>query len=164
MTAGLNIPPVVPGAEHLHSGKVRELYRLPGGELLMVASDRISAYDFVLPTPIPDKGTILTQMSLWWFDQLTDLVPNHVISTDVPAAVRGRAVVCEELSMYSVECVVRGYLAGSGLNDYRATGEVCGVPLPGGLEDGSRLPEPIFTPATKAAVGAHDENLSLIHI
>jgi phosphoribosylaminoimidazole-succinocarboxamide synthase len=148
------------GAEHVHSGKVRDLYRLPDGSLLMVASDRISAYDFVLTTPIPDKGEILTRMSLWWFDRLADLVPNHVISTDVPDQVRGRAVRCEALEMYPVECVARGYLTGSGLLDYRATGEVCGVPLPGGLEDGSRLTHPIFTPATKAAVGDHDENVS----
>jgi phosphoribosylaminoimidazole-succinocarboxamide synthase len=126
----------------------------------MVASDRISAYDFVLDSTIPDKGTILTRMSLWWFDQLADLVPNHVVSTDVPAAVRGRAVICEELTMFPVECVARGYLTGSGLLDYRATGEVCGIPLPAGLDDGSRLPEPLFTPATKAALGDHDENVS----
>src|SRR6188768_4255891 len=126
----------------------------------MVASDRISIFDFVLDTTIPDKGEILTRMSLWWFDQLADLVPNHVISTDVPDAVRGRAVVCERLAMYPVECVARGYLTGSGLLDYRASGEICGVPLPEGLEDGSRLPEPIFTPATKADLGDHDENVS----
>jgi phosphoribosylaminoimidazole-succinocarboxamide synthase len=144
----------------VHSGKVRELYRLGDGSLLMVASDRISAYDFVLETPIPDKGEILTRMSLWWFDRLADLVPNHVLSTDVPGQVRGRAVRCESLDMYPVECVARGYLAGSGLLDYRATGEVCGVALPPGLEDGSRLDHAIFTPATKAAVGDHDENVS----
>jgi phosphoribosylaminoimidazole-succinocarboxamide synthase len=162
----LNIPPAPPidGAEPLHSGKVRDLYRITEGQyagrLLMVASDRISAYDFVLDSTIPDKGTILTRMSLWWFDQLADLVPNHVVSTDVPAAVRGRAVICEELTMFPVECVARGYLTGSGLLDYRATGEVCGIPLPAGLDDGSRLPEPLFTPATKAALGDHDENVS----
>jgi phosphoribosylaminoimidazole-succinocarboxamide synthase len=150
----------IPGATHIHSGKVRDLYRLADGTLLMVASDRISAYDFALEPGIPDKGAILTQMSLWWFDQLADLVPNHVLSTDVPAEVAGRAVVCEELAMLPVECVARGYLTGSGLADYRATGAVCGVPLPDGLEDGSRLPEPIFTPATKAALGDHDENIS----
>ena len=157
-----NIPraPSIEGATHLHSGKVRDLYRLPGGELLMVASDRISAYDFVLDTTIPDKGEILTRMSLWWFDQLSDLVPNHVLSTDVPEQVRGRAVVCEQLAMYPVECVARGYLTGSGLVDYNSTGEVCGVPLPPGLEEASRLPSPIFTPATKAALGDHDENVS----
>ena len=158
----LNIPPApaIDGATHLHSGKVRDLYELANGDLLMVASDRISIFDFVLDTTIPDKGEILTRMSLWWFDQLADLVPNHIVSTDVPEAVRGRAVVCERLAMYPVECVARGYLTGSGLLDYRATGEVCGIRLPAGLEDGSRLPEPIFTPATKAALGEHDENVS----
>ncbi len=160
-----NIPdaPALEGATHLHSGKVRDLYRIESGEhagrLLMVASDRISAYDFVLDTTIPDKGEILTRMSLWWFDQLKGLVAHHVVSTDVPEAVRGRAVICEELDMYPVECVARGYLTGSGLLDYRHTGDVCGIALPAGLQDGSRLPEPIFTPATKAAVGDHDENV-----
>jgi len=157
---GIPPAPEIEGAEHVHSGKVRDLYRLPDGNLLMVASDRISAYDYVLDSTIPDKGVVLTQMSLWWFEQLVDLVPNHVVSTDVPVQVRGRAVVCESLEMYPVECVVRGYLAGSGLADYRATREVCGIALPDGLEDGSRLPEPIFTPATKAALGDHDENVS----
>ncbi|HEU4810533.1 MAG TPA: phosphoribosylaminoimidazolesuccinocarboxamide synthase [Nocardioides sp.] len=158
----LNIPdaPVIEGAVHLHSGKVRDLYSLPDGHLLMVASDRISAFDFVLDTTIPDKGEILTRMSLWWFDRLTAIVPHHVVSTDVPAAVRGRAVVCERLDMFPVECVARGYLTGSGLIDYSATGEVCGIALPPGLLDGSRLPEPVFTPATKAALGDHDENVS----
>ncbi len=157
-----NIPaaPPVEGATHLHSGKVRDLYRLADGRLLMVASDRISAYDFVLDTTIPDKGEILTRMSLWWFDQLADIVPHHVLSTDVPESVRGRALVCAELAMYPVECVARGYLTGSGLHDYQSTGEVCGIPLPRGLVDGSRLPEPVFTPATKAALGDHDENVS----
>jgi phosphoribosylaminoimidazole-succinocarboxamide synthase len=161
-----NIPPAPPidGTDPLHSGKVRDLYRITAGEhagrLLMVASDRISAFDFVLDSTIPDKGAILTRMSLWWFDQLADLVPNHVVSTDVPEQVKGRAVVCEELAMFPVECVARGYLTGSGLLDYRATGEVCGIALPEGLEDGSRLPEPLFTPATKAALGDHDENVS----
>ncbi|MCW2780210.1 MAG: phosphoribosylaminoimidazole-succinocarboxamide synthase [Marmoricola sp.] len=126
----------------------------------MVASDRISAFDFVLDTTIPGKGEILTRMSSWWFDQLKDLVPNHVLATEVPAEVSGRAVICEELAMFPVECVVRGYLTGSGLLDYRVSGEVCGIALPAGLEDGSRLPEPLFTPATKAAVGDHDENVS----
>ena len=160
--ADVNIPtaPAIEGATHLHSGKVRDLYELPGGDLLMVASDRISIFDFVLDTTIPDKGAILTRMSLWWFDQLADLVPNHLVSTDVPAAVAGRAVRCEKLAMYPVECVARGYLTGSGLLDYRASGEVCGIALPAGLEDGSRLPEPIFTPATKAELGEHDENVS----
>ncbi len=156
--------PALPGASHLHSGKVRDLYELTegphAGRLLMVASDRISIFDFVLDTTIPDKGELLTRMSLWWFEQLRDLVPHHVLSTDVPEAVRGRAVVCERLDMYPVECVARGYLTGSGLLDYRATGEVCGIRLPDGLEDGSRLPEPVFTPATKAELGDHDENVS----
>jgi phosphoribosylaminoimidazole-succinocarboxamide synthase len=154
------VPLDVPGARHLHSGKVRDLYAIESGDLLMVASDRISAYDFVLTPGIPDKGEILTRMSLWWFERLADLVPNHVVSTQVPERVRGRALVCERLDMFPVECVARGYLAGSGLLDYDATGEVCGVPLPDGLVDGSRLPEPIFTPATKADLGDHDENVS----
>ena len=144
----------------VYSGKVRDLYDLPDGRLLLVASDRISAYDVVLPTPIPDKGRILTAMSLWWFDQLIDLMPNHVISTDVPAEFAGRAMVCERLAMVPVECVARGYLAGSGLTDYRRDGAICGVALPAGLEDGSRLAEPIFTPATKAEQGSHDQNVS----
>jgi len=159
-----NIPPapVIPGTTHLHSGKVRDLYRIDEGEhagqLLMVASDRISAYDFVLDTTIPDKGEILTRMSLWWFEQLG--FAHHVVSLDVPDQVLGRAVICEPLDMFHVECVARGYLTGSGLSDYRETGAVCGVELPEGLVDGSRLPEAIFTPATKAAVGDHDENVS----
>ena len=144
----------------MHSGKVRDLYELPDGRLLMVASDRISAFDFILETPVPDKGEILTRMSLWWFEQLADLVPHHVVSTDVPDEVRGRAVICERLEMFPVECVARGYLTGTGLLDYRATGEVCGIALPDGLEDGSRLPETLFTPAAKAAVGEHDENVT----
>ncbi|NYE35961.1 phosphoribosylaminoimidazole-succinocarboxamide synthase [Nocardioides cavernae] len=163
--ADLQLPtaPVIDGTTHLHSGKVRDLYRVDSGEhqgrLLMVASDRISAYDFVLETPIPDKGEILTRMSLWWFEQLSGLVGNHVVSADVPASVAGRAVICEQLDMFPVECVARGYLTGSGLLDYRRTGEVCGIPLPAGLQDGSHLPEPIFTPATKAELGEHDENV-----
>jgi phosphoribosylaminoimidazole-succinocarboxamide synthase len=150
----------IPGASHLHSGKVRDLYLLDSGNLLMVASDRISAYDFMLSPGIPDKGEILTRMSLWWFEQLKDIVPNHVVSTGVPERVRGRALICENLDMFPVECVARGYLTGSGLIDYNASGEVCGVPLPAGLVDGSKLPEPIFTPATKAELGDHDENVS----
>lgn len=158
----LNIPPApeIPGATHVHSGKVRDLYRLPDGNLLMVASDRISAYDFVLETPIPDKGEILTRMSLWWFQQLEGIVANHVVSTDVPAEVAGRAVVCRSLDMFPVECVARGYLTGSGLREYADSGEVCGIALPSGLVDGSRLEAPIFTPATKAELGDHDENVS----
>jgi len=157
---GIPPAPAIEGAEHLHSGKVRDLYRLPGGELLMVASDRISAYDFVLETTIPDKGAVLTQMSLWWFERLADLVPNHVLSVDVPAEVKGRAVVCESLAMFPVECVARGYLTGSGLREYADTGAVCGIALPDGLVDGSRLERPLFTPATKAELGDHDENVS----
>ncbi len=153
----------IPGARHIHSGKVRDLYDTGDGNLLMVASDRISAFDFVLEPGIPDKGELLTRMSLWWFDQLEDLVPNHMVSTDVPEAVRGRGVICEKLEMFPVECVARGYLTGSGLIDYDDTGEVCGVALPTGLVDGSRLPEPIFTPATKADMGEHDENVSFDH-
>jgi phosphoribosylaminoimidazole-succinocarboxamide synthase len=149
---------------------VRDLY-VPVGDhpdgdvVLVVASDRISAYDHVLPTPVPGKGVVLTQLSLWWFDQLADLVPNHVVTADagphgVPDDVVGRAMVCRRLEMFPVECVARGYLTGSGLTEYRATGEVCGVPLEPGLVDGSRLRTPVFTPATKAAVGEHDENVS----
>jgi phosphoribosylaminoimidazole-succinocarboxamide synthase len=155
-----SVAPAIDGARHLHSGKVRDLYELADGRLLMVASDRISAFDFVLETTIPDKGELLTRMSLWWFDQLADLVPHHVVSTDVPDAVRGRAVICERLEMYPVECVARGYLTGTGLIDYRATGEVCGISLQPGLDDGSRLPETLFTPARKADLGEHDENVS----
>lgn len=151
-------PDPIPGWTHVYSGKVRDLYSR-GDALLFVASDRISAYDWVLPTPIPDKGRILTQMSLWWFEQLRDLVPNHVVSLDVPAPVAGRAVVCERLDMLPVECVVRGYLSGSGWAEYQAGGEVCGIPLAPGLLESARLPEPIFTPATKAALGDHDENI-----
>jgi phosphoribosylaminoimidazole-succinocarboxamide synthase len=151
------------GLAHVHSGKVRDLYRTSGGELLVVASDRISAFDFVLSPTIPDKGRILTAMTVWWFGQLRELVPNHMISVDdpaIPAHWRGRAMLCQALDMLPVEAVARGYLTGSGLLDYRATGEVCGVALPPGLTDGDRLPEPIFTPATKAALGDHDENVS----
>jgi phosphoribosylaminoimidazole-succinocarboxamide synthase len=146
--------------EHLYSGKVRDLYRTPDDKLLFVASDRISAYDWVLPTPIPDKGRILTALSKWWFTQLQGVVPNHVASGKIPKAVAGRAMVCERLDMLPVECVVRGYLAGSGLTDYRATGRICGNGLPPGLQDGSELPKAIFTPATKAALGDHDENVT----
>ena len=152
----------------LYAGKVRRMYAWPadaGSErLLMVATDTISAYDHVLATPIPDKGAVLTQLSLWWFEQLDDVIANHVVSTDVPAAVRGRAVVTEKLAMVPVECVARGYLTGSGWAEYQATQSVCGVLLPEGLTDGSRLPEPIFTPAVKAPLGEHDENVSFERI
>ena len=150
----------IENATHLHSGKVRDLYELADGNLLMVASDRISAYDYVLEPGIPDKGEVLTRLSLWWFDQLRDLVPNHLVSTDVPEEVAGRAVVVERLGMYAVECVARGYLTGSGLAEYNRTGTVCGIPLPDGLRDGDRLAEPIFTPTTKAPVGEHDEAMT----
>ncbi len=150
----------VENARHLHSGKVRELYQLIDGRLLIVATDRISAYDFVLTPEIPDKGVILTRMSLWWFEQLRRLVPNHVESTDVPGHLAGRAVICEALAMFPVECVARGYLTGSALTDYRESGAVCGVELPAGLQEGSRLSDPIFTPATKAAAGDHDANIT----
>ncbi|XMA37684.1 phosphoribosylaminoimidazolesuccinocarboxamide synthase [Streptomyces albogriseolus] len=157
-------PIQVPGLVHLHTGKVRELYRNEAGDLVMVASDRISAYDWVLPTEIPDKGRVLTQLSLWWFDQLADLLPNHVLSTELPdgapADWAGRTLVCRSLNMVPVECVARGYLTGSGLAEYNETRTVCGLALPHGLVDGSELPAPIFTPATKAAVGEHDENVS----
>jgi len=157
-------PVQVPGLVHLHTGKVRELYQNAAGELVMVASDRTSAFDWVLPTEIPDKGRILTQMSLWWFDRLADLVPNHVISTDVPEGApadwEGRTMVCRPLRMVPVECVARGYLTGSGLLEYEEHRTVCGLALPEGLVDGSELPAAIFTPATKAAVGEHDENVS----
>ena len=149
------------GYTHIASGKVRDLYALDDGELLFVASDRISAFDYVLPTTIPDKGRVLTAMSLWWFGQLADVVPNHLLSTDVPPEFAGRAMICERLEMFPIEAVVRGYLTGSGLADYKRTGSVCGIPLAGGLVDGSRLPEPLFTPSTKAPQGQHDQNISL---
>lgn len=152
------------GYTHLYSGKVRDLYRTPEGQLLFVASDRISAYDWVMPTTIPDKGRILTALSLWWFERLADIVPNHVISTDVPDAVAGRAMICESLDMFPVECVARGYLTGSGLVEYRESRTVCGISLPEGLVDGSRLDTPIFTPATKAELGEHDENVDFDHV
>ncbi len=169
--------PALPGWTHTYSGKVRDLY-VPdttqeagaavaarhGDVVLVVASDRVSAYDHVLEPGIPGKGTVLTQLSLWWFRQLADVVPNHVVSADapdVPAEVAGRAMVCRRLDMFPVECVARGYLTGSGLAEYRAAGAVTGIPLPAGLVDGSRLPEPIFTPATKAELGEHDENVTL---
>ncbi|MGW7238664.1 phosphoribosylaminoimidazolesuccinocarboxamide synthase [Streptomyces sp. NPDC054804] len=157
-------PVEVPGLVHLHTGKVRELYQNAAGDLVMVASDRLSAYDWVLPTEIPDKGRVLTQLSLWWFDKLADLAPNHVISTELPEGApadwAGRTLVCKSLKMLPVECVARGYLTGSGLAEYQESRTVCGLALPEGLVDGSELPAPIFTPATKAEVGEHDENVS----
>ena len=159
--------PTLPGYEHIYSGKVRDLYA-PLDEagtprtdqVLLVASDRISAYDFILSTPIPDKGKVLTQLSLWWFEQMADLVPNHVISTDVPDEVAGRAVLVERLDMVPLEAIARAYLTGSGLADYRETGSVCGVALPEGLTEASKLAEPIFTPTSKAEIGDHDEPMT----
>ncbi|MGC9667164.1 phosphoribosylaminoimidazolesuccinocarboxamide synthase [Planosporangium sp. 12N6] len=143
--------------ELLHSGKVRDVYA-DGEDLILVTSDRVSVYDVILPTPIPDKGALLTQLSLWWFEQLADVVPNHVVSaTDVPAEWAGRAIRCRRLEMVPVECIARGYLAGLGLREYSKTGSISGVALPDGLVEGSRLPEPVFTPTTKAPVGEHDE-------
>ncbi|WP_435298742.1 phosphoribosylaminoimidazolesuccinocarboxamide synthase [Timonella sp. A28] len=169
----------LPGWKHQYSGKVRDLYvpdvEALGGEhplgdvVLVVASDRVSAYDCVLEPGIPGKGKVLTRLSLWWFEQFSDIVGNHVVSTDVsvaegdgliPAEVDGRAMICKRLDMFPVECVARGYLTGSGLVEYKADGTVCGVSLPEGLVDGSRLESPIFTPAAKAEVGEHDENIT----
>lgn len=163
MNPSLNLP----GWTHVKSGKVRDLYAPTElathdgrDTVLIVASDRISAFDHVLPTPIPNKGKILTAMTLWWFEQLGDVTPNHFISTDVPEAVEGRAMITERLEMVPVECVVRGYITGSALSEYRETGAVCGIELPDGLKDSDRLPEPIFTPAAKAEMGEHDENIT----
>jgi phosphoribosylaminoimidazole-succinocarboxamide synthase len=143
----------------LHSsGKVREIYELDG-DLLMVASDRISAYDVIMPNPIPDKGRVLTQMSLFWFETTADICPNHFLSEEVPEEVAGRAIRVRRLDMYPIECVVRGYLSGSGWREYQESGSICGIQLPPGLRESERLPEPIFTPATKAEVGDHDENI-----
>lgn len=170
--AGLDTAaPDLPGWKHIYSGKVRDLYvpsdpaiteRIGQDCVLVVASDRISAYDHVLASEIPDKGRILTQLSLWWFDQLG--VEHHVLASTVdagvPAAVEGRAMICKKLEMFPVECIARGYLTGSGLLEYRQSGTVCGIPLPDGLVDGSRLDKPIFTPSAKAEVGEHDENIT----
>jgi phosphoribosylaminoimidazole-succinocarboxamide synthase len=143
----------------LHSsGKVREMYEV-GDDLLMVASDRISAYDVVLPTPIPDKGRVLTQMSVFWFETTGHICPNHMLSQEVPAEAEGRGLLVKRLDMYPVECVARGYLSGSGWREYRETGAICGIELPAGLRESDELPEPIFTPATKAEIGEHDENI-----
>jgi phosphoribosylaminoimidazole-succinocarboxamide synthase len=148
----------------LHSGKVRDVYT-DGDDLVLVASDRISIYDVVLPTPIPHKGAVLTQLSLWWFERLGDLVPHHVLSAaDVPPEFAGRALRCRRLDMLPVECIARGYLAGLGLKEYEKHGTVSGVALPSGLVEGSRLPEPIFTPTTKAPIGEHDEFLTFADV
>ena len=159
---GLAGPPPAPqvaGWDHLRTGKVRDLYTNSSGEILLVASDSISAFDWVLPTTIPDKGAILTQLSLFWFELLEDIIPNHIITDDVPAQVADRAVIVEPLKMFDIECVARGYLTGSGLVEYKNNGAVCGNPLPDGLSDGSKLVTPIFTPATKAEIGEHDINI-----
>ena len=151
---------VLHGWQHLRSGKVRDLYTNPKGELLIVASDRISAFDYILPTEIPNKGKLLTQLSNFWFGYLKDVVPNHIVTTEVPSEVLGRAVIVKPLIMFPVECVARGYLTGSGWAEYQKTQSVCGIKLPAGLVDGSKLPTPIFTPATKAEDGEHDENIT----
>ncbi|HEX8856676.1 MAG TPA: phosphoribosylaminoimidazolesuccinocarboxamide synthase, partial [Thermoleophilaceae bacterium] len=148
------------GYDLVAKGKVREIYDAGDDRLLLVASDRISTYDVVHPTPIPGKGQVLTGLSVFWFERTADIVPNHLISyEDVPDEVRGRALLVKKLDMAPVECVARGYITGSGWKDYLATGAVCGIELPAGLQESERLPEPIFTPATKADVGDHDENV-----
>lgn len=162
--------PLLEELPHVASGKVRDIYAVGDDRLLLVASDAVSAYDWVLPTPIPDKGAVLTQLSVWWFEQIAGRVPTHLITADVDeyppelrrhaAELRGRSMLCRRLEMMPVECVARGYLAGSALADYETTGSICGVELPPGLEDGSQLGQPIFTPATKAPYGEHDENIS----
>jgi len=162
----------LPGYAHVYSGKVRELYApidestgaARQDQLLLVATDRISAYDYILDSEIPDKGKVLTQLSLWWFEQLTDIIPNQVISTQVPDAVAGRAVLVQRLQMVPVECIGRAYLTGSGLTEYNQTSSVCGVPLPPGLQDGSLLPSPIFTPSTKAPIGEHDQPMTFAEV
>ena len=162
----------LPGYAHVYSGKVRELYapidpstgQTRQDQVLLVASDRISAYDHILDSDIPDKGKVLTQLSLWWFDRLIDLIPNQVISTQVPEAVAGRAVLVQRLDMVPVECIGRAYLSGSGLLEYRDSSSVCGVPLPAGLQDGSLLPEPIFTPTSKAPIGQHDQPMTFAEV
>ena len=160
--AGPPAAPAISGWTHLRTGKVRDLYTDSTGRLLMVTSDRISAFDWVLPTAIPTKGAVLTQLSLFWFEQLKKIVPNHVVSLDVPAEVAGRAVIVKPLKMFPIECVARGYLTGSGWSEYKRSQSVCNIPLPSGLLDGSQLPENIFTPATKAEVGDHDINIDLV--
>jgi phosphoribosylaminoimidazole-succinocarboxamide synthase len=160
---GLAGPPPAPtlaGWNHLRTGKVRDLYSNDSGALLMVTSDRISAFDWVLPTTIPAKGAVLTQLSLFWFEKLSKIVPNHIVSTDVPVKVQGRAVIIRPLAMFPIECVARGYLAGSGWSEYTKTKSICGIELPEGLREGSKLPKSIFTPATKAEIGDHDINIS----
>jgi len=157
--AGAPPAPSINGWQHLRTGKVRDLYTNDNDEILLVASDRISAFDWVLPSEIPNKGAILTQLSLFWFELLEDIVPNHILSDDVPSAVSDRAVIVKPLNMFAIECVARGYLTGSGLAEYKGNQAVCGNLLPAGLVDGSRLPQTIFTPATKAEIGDHDINI-----
>ena len=157
--AGAPVAPMIDGWTHIRTGKVRDLYSNDEGEILLVASDRISAFDWVLPSEIPNKGAILTQLSLFWFELLGDIVPNHIITEDVPRSVMDRAVIVQPLEMYEIECVARGYLTGSGLVEYNDNRAICGNNLPEGLLDGSKLPGSIFTPATKAEVGDHDINI-----
>ena len=159
-TRGAPVAPEITGWKHLRTGKVRDLYTNEKNQLLIVASDRISAFDWVLPTEIPGKGKLLTAISLFWFEMLSDLVPNHIISTEVPASVAGRAVIAKPLQMFAIECVARGYLTGSGWAEYQNNQAVCGNKLPAGLTDGSKLPTSIFTPATKAEIGDHDINIT----
>ena len=157
--AGPPPAPSIPGWTHLRTGKVRDLYTNDLGNILLVASDRISAYDWVMPTEIPGKGAVLTQLSLFWFDLLEDIIPNHIVSTDVPEEVEDRAIIVQPLEMFAIECVARGYLTGSGWSEYKENSAVCGNKLPAGLLDGSELPASIFTPATKADLGDHDINI-----
>jgi len=157
--AGPPPAPSIPGWTHLRTGKVRDLYTNDLGNILLVASDRISAYDWVMPTQIPGKGAVLTQLSLFWFDLLEDIIPNHIVSTDVPEEVEDRAIIVQPLEMFAIECVARGYLTGSGWSEYKENSAVCGNKLPAGLLDGSELPTSIFSPATKADVGDHDINI-----
>ena len=157
--AGPPPAPAIPGWRHVRTGKVRDLYSNDSNEILLVASDRVSAYDWVMPTTIPDKGAVLTQLSLFWFELLADIVPNHIISTDVPDIVADRAIIVQPLEMFAIECVARGYLTGSSWSEYQNNGAVCGQSLPTGLLDGSKLPTTIFTPATKAEIGDHDINI-----
>jgi phosphoribosylaminoimidazole-succinocarboxamide synthase len=157
--AGPPPAPSIPGWTHLRTGKVRDLYTNDLNHILLVASDRISAFDWVMPTEIPGKGAVLTQLSLFWFDLLEDIIPNHVVSTDVPDEVEDRAIIVAPLEMFEIECVARGYLTGSGWGEYQKNSAVCGNSLPAGLLDGSQLPTSIFTPATKADIGDHDINI-----
>ena len=157
--AGPPPAPSIPGWTHLRTGKVRDLYKNDLGNILLAASDRISAYDWVMPTEIPGKGAVLTQLSLFWFDLLEDIIPNHIVSTDVPEIMEDRAIIVQPLEMFAIECVARGYLTGSGWSEYKENSAVCGNTLPAGLLDGSELPNSVFTPATKADIGDHDINI-----